>query len=327
MLFVKIDCIGGGSIGMLVAGRLAAALQEVRLVTRSSEQSEALTRSGLQLVDPVDQATTLLQVRTIEFNKYQSCSSTAEAAPDWIMLTLKQKDIDGLVLEAIRINRGPDTRVCCFQNGMGHLEKLQSVIGGECLYAAVTTEGAMRKSPVQVWHTGRGMTKIGKAAGEAGGLMKAADKAAVEQLVQIMNGAGLCAELSNWVEKDMWNKLIMNTAINPVTALLEIPNGELVNSAESLELMKSLYEEAVKLADAVGASYNSDLWDSLLAVVAATSGNLSSMLQDLRAGRRTEMDWLTGYLLERAGRAGVDLPTHKAVYRLVKAKEQHLQVR
>lgn len=311
---MRIDCIGGGSIGMLLAGRLAAGRAQVNLVTRTAEQAAALRSEGITVTDYESGVSVSSSIQAVDFGEYAEQDG---AAPEWILLAVKQKDIDGRMLEAIRRKASPDTWVVCFQNGIGHMEKLRGTAAASHLLAAVTTEGARRKGLTEVWHTGRGYIRIGRAYPDGGGGLGGYP----EDVLKIMREAGFDAESSNFIHREIWNKLIMNVVINPLTALLEVPNGGLLETGESLELMKRLYEEALGLAGELGIAVDEELWDKLLGVCRATARNRSSMLQDVEAGRQTELEWLTGSIIREGRRLGRELPAHETVYSLMKAKE------
>lgn len=314
---MRIECIGGGSVGLLLAARLCAAGASVNVITRSAEQAEALRTRGLTVVDRTGRtAAQTVYPQAAGFAEY---AASADDAPDWILLTVKQKDIGEELLEAVSHHMGKETRLCCFQNGIGHLDKLRASGIAEGVYAAVTTEGARRTGPSEVVHTGKGTTWFG----EPGNSDPCGPPPALLKLVASFQKAGFQAEMSKSIDTDIWNKLIINSVINPLTALLGVTNGSLPKSEDALLLMRKLYEEAAGLAGGLGIRTSHDLWERILAVCEATGPNRSSMLQDLEAGRRTELDWLNGSLLREADRAGMELTTHRVVYHLVRCREQN----
>ncbi|MDF2926404.1 MAG: hypothetical protein K0R57_5318 [Paenibacillaceae bacterium] len=318
---MRIDCIGGGSLGLLLSARLARLPVCIRLITRTAEQARFVSTDGLALYEAGDnrESTTPGRVRLdcISFERYLEEADSDPLTADWVLLTVKQKDVDDRMLQTLRLRVGSGTAVCCFQNGLGHMERLSRVIDSAKLYTAVTTEGARRISKTEVRHTGLGFTWVGQ---EAGSAAPSPDKQ--EELVRVLCLAGFSAGASTTMDTVIWSKLVMNTVINPVTAILELPNGALLQSSDALSLMKRLYEEAAGLAEVLGVALDGDLWDRLLGVCRATAENRSSMLQDLERGRRTELEWLNGSLLKLAGQSNIPLPAHETVYRLVKIKEE-----
>ncbi|WP_438446289.1 ketopantoate reductase family protein [Gorillibacterium sp. sgz5001074] len=310
---MRIDCIGGGSIGLLLASKLAAAGATIRVVTRSEEQASRIAGSGLTIREGGRHNHT--EADSVSIASYSGGPGAGIPRPDWILLAVKQKDITDELIRSLSMWCGPGTSICCFQNGIGHVDKLRAAAVAAPVYAAVTTEGARRTELHAVDHTGSGKTWIG----EPGGKVREPEQ--LRSLLSILVRAGFEAELSNSIDREIWNKLIINTVINPVTALLGVPNGRLLDSTDALALMRSLFQEASGVAEVLGIGIADDLWERLLAVCRATERNRSSMLQDMEAGRRTELEWLNGSLLRVAGRLGLDLPVHGAVYRLVRCRE------
>ncbi len=316
---MNIEIIGGGSLGLLLAGRLAAADGggSLTLVVRTPGQAAAVSRLGITVQEQDGKHLHATDAGCLDFAAYSSRLHQAGSGADWIILALKQKDISPQVVEAVRRQASQNTRLCCIQNGMGHLEKLRAVFEGSRLYAAVTTEGAMRVSDTEVRHTGAGSTRVGGVEKE-----ELLTRPYAESLAEMLCRAGFRTEVSDHIQMDVWDKLIMNCVINPLTALLEIRNGQLLEQPRCMELMRSLYEEAESVAAAAGYGRPEGVrWGRLVEVCRATAGNRSSMLQDVTAGRLTELEWLTGSLLREAERDAIKLPFHETVHRLVLAKE------
>lgn len=319
VLAVRIDIVGGGSVGLLLAAGLGRSGAGITVVTRTEEQARRINGYGLKLQD-AEQAfiSTPRAVPVMEYSREPESSGSPGKPPDWILLTVKQKDITPGLLKTLSLRSGPGTSVCCFQNGIGHVDKLREACLPGRIYAAVTTEGARRSDLDTVEHTGRGITRIGEP-----GVREepSAMPENLRRLQDLLTEAGFLTELSNCIDREIWNKLIMNAVINPLTAVLQVPNGRLLDSKESMSLMEALFQEAAGLADALGIDIAPDLWDRIVAVCRATERNRSSMLQDVEAGRRTELEWLNGSLLREAEKAGLTLPVHRTVYRLVRCKE------
>ncbi len=298
--------IGAGSLGLLMAGKLAAH-SRVRLVARTPEQARAL-EGGLAIVENDSCLETKLPCLVFP--------SPCPEPPDWILLMVKQQHLDERLLQYIADSMGANTRLACFQNGIGHAERLAAAVPADRVFTAVTTEGAKKENATRVRHTGRGFTWIGR---EARG--KAGFGESEKKLAALLNDAGFKASLSNEMGSIIWNKLLINSVINPLTAILRIPNGELPRSPDSRQLMKALLDEGCRVAEAEGVTVAEDLWERLLAVCGSTADNHSSMLQDVLAGKMTEIDWINGSIIRLSGKRGIDVPAHHAIYRLVKALE------
>jgi len=304
--------IGGGSIGLLLAAKLAPHCDSLELVVRTERQAQRLQNDGITLDN------THLYNKRLSVSVYgERRSGISAATPKFVMLTVKQSAIDDKLARFVADVLGDHGRLICFQNGYGHVERLRRFVSIGQICLAVTTEGAIRKDDTTVLHTGRGTTFIG-AIDEMPAVSRKND---IKLLSSLMNAAGFHAEASNRILSKVWNKLIINAVINPLTALLRVPNGDLLSQDSTLSLMRSVFDEAVKSAAAEGVEPAADLWEQTISVCRSTAANRSSMLQDLEAGRTTELDWITGVIIQTGQRSGLTMPVNETVYRLVKALE------
>jgi len=137
-----------------------------------------------------------------------------------------------------------------------------------------------------------------------------------------LENAGFRTVLSNRLKDELWRKLIINSVINPLTALMEIRNGALFGHESLVTVMKLLFDEALAVAGVNGVQLDAALlWDGLKEVCDRTAGNQSSTLQDMKAGRPTELPWINGAIVRLGERAGLKVPTHALMMRLLEAKE------
>ncbi|MDT2262058.1 2-dehydropantoate 2-reductase N-terminal domain-containing protein [Paenibacillus larvae] len=157
---VKIQIVGAGSLGLLFAGKLAASCT-VELVTRRKEQAALLRKDGLQLKGqaPVYEGEHL---RFVSFEEKKKGTGLQKPF-DYQLLTVKQTAIQDELISFLAAWLSPHTTVVCFQNGIGHEERLLSGIPSSQLLLAVTAQGARKHSDTMVEHTGNGWTYIGGA--------------------------------------------------------------------------------------------------------------------------------------------------------------------
>ncbi|MBY9076948.1 2-dehydropantoate 2-reductase [Paenibacillus sp. HN-1] len=310
---MKIDIMGAGSLGLLLAGMLMDSGCEVRIWCRTPDQAASLSEYGLTVSSVNGEVRTHLEGGAISAAPAANFAAEWLKLPgDWLLLAVKQTALHRELPELLIPLRDTRMNILCLQNGWGHLEMLQSLLPAASLYAGVTTEGAKRESGVRVTHAGKGHTYIGRwgeGAGESSGLESL--------LTARLEAAGFSASVSNQVETMIFRKLMINAVINPLTAIWRIPNGELLASAARIDLMRALYEEATAVCDAAGISREDSLWDDILNVCRATSGNRSSMLADVLASRETEIKWINGALAELARQTGVDVPLHRGIIRMI----------
>lgn len=309
---MKILIVGGGSLGLLFACKLSMVMDRgLTLAVRSVEQSLHISAEGLCLNEGEHSYRTVIQC-----NGYQDVERLAAKPYDWIFLMVKQFHIDAPLIHFVQAAAGNYAKLLCFQNGIGHVERLSEHFAKERIYLAITTEGARRHASNEVKHTGEGSTWVGCAT-QSGGAGKSE-----KRLADLLNHAGFHTTLSKNMNQRVWNKLLINSVINPLTAVLNIQNGELLSSPSFLILMRQLVDEATPVIDSIGVHPAPDLWEQLLCVCRKTANNSSSMLQDILEGRRTEIDWITGSLLRIAEEHHLELPTHRTVYHMIKGLER-----
>ena len=194
---------------------------------------------------------------------------------------------------------------------MGTLDELKS--GPQPLLMATTTHAARRDGNIIV-HVASGVTHIGPARTQDGDYSYLADV-----LQKVLPDVAW----HNHIRPQLWRKLAVNCVINPLTALWNCPNGELKNHPQEVA---SLCAEVAAVVEREGLHTSADdLRCYVEQVIESTAENISSMLQDVRALRHTEIDYITGYLLKRARAHGIAVPENARLYDLVKRKESEYE--
>ncbi|MGG1613464.1 ketopantoate reductase family protein [Paenibacillus sp. FSL K6-2441] len=310
---MKVDIIGAGALGLLFGGKLAASGVPVRFWTRTPEQAAKLKKEGIRLAEADGTATVVDGQRLEAYPVGEGSRDRASDTAEWLLLTTKQRHIDANLLTFLSRIVGPKTKVVCFQNGIGHLELIGNALPGVPLYAAITTEGAKRLNESSVNRAGQGITQIG-----ANGGMADLESPA-ESFVKMLEKAGFTALLSKDIGREIYRKLLINAAINPLTALWRLNNGQLLENDERIRLLRQLCDEGLRVYEAYGIPYDADMFDQIAAVCRSTSTNISSMLKDVQQGMPTEIDHINGKLVEMARSKGIAVPGHEMVWRLVRA--------
>jgi 2-dehydropantoate 2-reductase len=320
---MNVKVIGAGALGMMVAARLFLAGVKVELVTRSRRQAEEIREQGLLLTEKGPEGIDVNRMVHIPTCNLEHLESVNYSETNFILLMVKQTSITDQLAQELLKQLTPATRLICFQNGIGHIEILRRWISVERIWSAVTTEGALKKSSRHVKHTGYGVTWLGS--NQVSGIMSS-DENIGEILQNLLMHAGFSTLVSKNINSKVWDKLLINAVINPVTAILHIRNGLLPTIPALLPLMRTLYEEASNLAEQLGIELSPDLWEQIGIVCKRTADNQSSMLQDILASRITEIDAITGGLIKEAQRVAVQLPTHEALYYMIRSIEQQWEI-
>lgn len=302
--------VGPGAMGCLHAALLREAGCEVMLLDHRAERAEEINARGVRLTFPDGEE------RTVRV----ACSAEPGALSPADLLIVFTKAYD--TAEAMRWARpvvGVGTTVLTLQNGLGNWEAIE---------AELTGTGGTEVPPLQLHvlagatSSGATMTGVGEvrvaAIGEAvlGSPRGASQKA--EVVAALLTGAGLPAKVTDDVEAALWRKAIINAAINPLGALTRRRNGELLEPAALRTLLGKVAREAH--AAALGAGIALGELDPVAAaeeVCRKTATNQCSMLQDVLAGRRTEIEQINGEIARRGKAVGVAVELNEALVGLV----------
>ena len=136
-----------------------------------------------------------------------------------------------------------------------------------------------------------------------------------------LKAAGFKTEVTDSPGQTLWEKAVISAGINTLTALLDVPNGYLVESEEARMLMRDLVVEAAKVASTEGYRFDRSLVEHAETVCRETATNISSMLQDVRAGRKTEIEAISGEIMRRGDLASLPTPRTRMIYQLIRSIE------
>jgi 2-dehydropantoate 2-reductase len=304
---MKIGILGAGSIGMHLAAQLHLAGQDVTLICRTQQQAVLLLEEGLVYED-------------YEGNKKQLnipvvSEEGVNIAFDILMIALKQTHLQSALTTLSRL-LAVSPVVVCFQNGIGHAEFFDRHFPHVSLFLAVTTEGALRESINSVRHTGIGTTWIGSADGENN---YALVESILQQIMHSFIGTKITVKADLKIHQRIWKKVLVNACINPLTAIFRVRNGKLIESASLLSIMEMIYLEAKEVAMSEGIEIEQGFLQEIVAVCKSTCNNKSSMLQDVEAGRKTEIDYINGAIKRTAEQHGITVPYNSMVLEMIHA--------
>ncbi|ATO48147.1 2-dehydropantoate 2-reductase [Brevibacillus laterosporus] len=300
---MNIAIIGGGSVGLLLAARLCLAGSKVQVITRTRQQADELTKHGLLLHSlQGEQKRIHIQAVSMEGDLPKA---------DLYVLAVKQTSLTEVLPVLRKID--PSARVLAVQNGMGHDDHLKEVLALNQIYFGVHAEGARRHSYTEVEHTGRGIWQVGSIIGQAQESLPV--DPVIEAFLSVGEVAGLTIKYVFDIHGVMWRKLMANAVINPLTTLFEIPNGALLESSDTVTLMKRLFVEAKEVASLHGQKIDESTWQEIVQICRNTSRNYSSMLQDLLNCRPLEIEAINGYIVKQGRERNIATPHQEAVYK------------
>jgi 2-dehydropantoate 2-reductase len=304
---VRIAVLGGcGAMGGLFGGYLARAGEEVVLIDVATPAVEAIGRTGL-----------VIEERDGSKNQIEVAATTAPETVgpvDLIVNFVKCYHTDTAVKAAMPMV-GPQTAFLSLQNGWGNADRIAAVAGRERVIVGLTYHSATLVGPGHVRHPGVGVTHIGELDGNDTPRLQAATAA--------FRRAGLDVVPSSRILDEIWKKLALNACTLPTAALLRFHANELNQHEGTRALMRALLDEVAAVAKAQGIALDADeRWPAITGLLDRAIGAKASMLQDVEAGRRTEIDVINGAIVEAGRRLGIPTPFNDGMVWLVMALQE-----
>lgn len=302
---MHIVIVGGGAIGTLFGVLLGRGGHQVTLIDSEPGIVEAVNRQGIGLL-----AGESASPDEVLFSPARATGDAGEvAACDLVLLTVKS----GRTLSAIRsVARliGAAAPVLSLQTGLGNLEMMEQVVAREHILGGFTFMAATAMAPGIVRHGGEGKTYIGELDG--------GESERCRRIAGLFADCGLLCSVVHRIVGRLWCKVIVYSAINALSSILRVKNGQLLERLESVTLMQRMIDEGREVARARAIDLVfPNLYDLLFDACRRTGGNLSSMLQDILNERPTEIGAQCGALASFGKAAGVATPTQQTMYELI----------
>ena len=308
---MRIAIMGAGALGGTFGFLLADAEFDVTLVDVDRVKIDAIRKDGLTLIMPDGSR----RHRTMRV----TTDPTDVGIVDLVQISVKGYHTTSAAELAMPMI-GPHTYVLSLQNGLKNLHWIQDVVGREKVIGGVTAHSAMPLSHTLIkYNGGMGGIYIGRYDGT--------DDPGLNQLVDMFTAAGFeCHRIQGDVREPIWRKLLANSSVNAVAALTGLTGTEIRDIEPANSLVRALVREVAAVARAQGFSFpeldHPD--DYVIKTLDWVGDNKVSMLQDIEAGRRTEIDTLTMAVVERGEEYGVDTPLCWAIGTLIQIREQKM---
>ncbi len=300
---MRIAIMGAGAIGSLYGGLLKIAGHDVVLIGRPNHVL-SINDSGLKISG-------VLGEHTIDIEATSNPHDVVHA--DYVMITTKTYDTIRAARDIEHVVKA-GARVVVLQNGLGTERQVAKALGTTAVLRATTCFGAEIVASGAVEVTGQGLTEIGSHYDE--------NMEAVYEFAAALREAGFEVAESDNIDGVVWTKTIVNCGINPVGALTGLTNGEIHSNPALRGLVVKLVEEASLIVERLGIELTTD--DPVrytLGTAKATGNNINSMLQDIRAMKRTEIESITGVVITIGQELGIPTPASRSVFALVRALE------
>lgn len=291
---MRFTLVGAGAVGALWGLKLLEAGHQVHFVTRTETSHISLgVEHQKQYRFPANQPALIAQ-------------------SDCLLVCVKAFQVADAI-HLVKRHLHPDTPVVLMHNGMGTAAIALELLTHNPLLLATTSHGSLKLAESWVRHTGLGETRLG-------GINPTGKQC--EFMADVFNHALAPCYWERDIQTALWNKLAVNCMINPITALQQCQNGALLSERWHTQLT-TLSEEIAKVMQAEGlATTPEDVLQKVLQVAKATADNYSSMNRDVYFKRRSEIDFITGYLISRAAFHGIAVPENRMLYQAMKDLEQ-----
>jgi 2-dehydropantoate 2-reductase len=297
---MNIGIFGAGAMGTLFAYRLAAT-HDVTLLEVRRDVVDAINREGIRIDGE--------PARTV-----RATTEPRELFGSQVLFIFVRATDTLRALRPFVGELSPTCALISLQNGLGNEEAIKTALGGHiALVIGATTESSLTLGHGIARRVGIGQTVVG-----SGG----ASPETCNRIARMIDDVGIPTSTTYDIRPHLWGKLIANSAINPVAALLDRANGVVLEDPNAGEIARSLTQEAATVASAMRIALPfSDPWSYVRTIVEQTVDLRNSMLYDLNAGSRTEIDFINGAVVTAGRRAGVPTPYNETIVRFVKARE------
>lgn len=293
----RISIIGDGAMGVLYASMLSS-FSPVTVFSRNAERTEKRNVNGIRVISREGE---------IICRPVFSSDKSAISSSDLVILFVKSTATAGAI-EDYKEYIPEGAYIMTLQNGAGHLEELRRYFPEERIIIGVTEHNASVIDDCTINHGGSGKTVI---------------STSPEWVKDAFSSDGIETEVSDFVMRDIWRKLLTNASLSTATALLMCSIDSLGRSSGAFSIVEKLLEEAVMVAAGDGYRFSYDEVRRELYEKTRTSHNAyTSIYSDLKNGRKTEVDYISGYVTARAEVLGLDVPYQRAAVDMIHAKEE-----
>lgn len=305
---------GGGAVGLGIATALIKSGCKVDITARG-KTVEMLKKYGIERRGIFG----TFHFESDSFGVYASVKEIENKHYDYILTAVKSNDSEFAAKDIKENLDGKFGKIVLMQNGWGNFEIFSKHFDSKKIFNARVITGFTRPEPnVSEITVHADYIKIGSISGE--------NTESIKKIAELIDKGGIPCITTEEIAKDLWAKMLYNCALNPVGAIFGVNYGGLETSEYSREIMKNIVEEIFEVISAKGyktywessEEYLKIFYDKLLP---PTRGHFSSTLQDIRAGKRTEIDALNGQVVKLGEEAGVNVKINRTIVQMIKFME------
>lgn len=300
---MKIAVLGAGAMGSIYGGHLSL-YNDVYMIDRKQEIIEKINADGLKLFE---------NDKDVVYRPEAMSDSKNLEEVDLVILFVKSL-FSKAALEENRHIIGEHTYLMTLQNGAGHEDILSEFVPKERIIIGTTEDNGAVLDNAYVRRGGKGKTNIGMLVPDKEGML--------QKVKESFDLCGFDTHIYDNIQQLIWDKLFINVSLSALTGVLQVPIGFIASDEYAWNMTVTLIKEALQVAKALGLTFDEN---EVIEKVRATSINSpegkTSIYADLKAGRRTEVNTISGAVVRAGEKTGVDVPTHRMIVNMVHAME------
>jgi 2-dehydropantoate 2-reductase len=302
----KFGVIGVGPTGAILAGYLAAKGEDVVIVDIKYDHMTAIRKNGLHLTGMADMI--------VRFDKtHTSVPMLKKYDLDILFVATKTYSLRPVLHEIRGVFRN-GMKIVCYQNGVDNEEEVVERFGPEAAIRMVVNHaGNLLDNGVIKMTFFHKPNYIGCSSPES--------VETAREIAKIMTSCGLDTEFTDDIKFREWEKTIFNTALAPISALTGQTMKEVMTQPETRELVDILLREAIYVAEANGVNLGENFYEKGIYYLGTAGNHKPSMRIDIEEGHQTEIDFITGKIVERGEKTEKGCPVNQTLYNLIKGLE------
>lgn len=300
---MRIAVIGAGAMGSIYGGHLSLH-NEVYLVDTNPNVVAAVNENGLKLQE----------YGTDNLYHPKAVTSTEGLEPVDLIILFVKALFSKAALAGNKALIGPDTYVLTLQNGSGHEDILGEFVDQDHIIIGTTEDNGAVLDMGYIRHGGEGHTNVGMLAEDKNNFLP--------KLKESFDACGFKVHIHSVIQQLIWDKLFTNVSLSAVTGVLQCEIGYIAANEFAWKMTTSLIHEAVEVAHALGLKADeAEITEKVRKTSVGSPEGVTSICADIRAGRKTEVDTISGSVVRAAQKAGVRVPTHEFVVNTIHALE------
>lgn len=300
---MKIAVLGAGAMGSIYGGHLSMN-NDVYMIDKKEDLVEKISADGLKLYE---------NDKDVVYHPKALLSSEGIGEVDLVIIFVKALYSRAALMENKAII-GDNTYVLTLQNGAGHEDIIEEFVPKERIIIGTTEDNGAILDNGYVRRGGKGKTNIGMLVEDKNGML--------DKVKECFDGCGFDTHIYSNIQQLIWDKLFTNVSLSALTGVLQVPIGFIAEDEYAWNMTVTLIKEAMQVAKAMGLEFDED---EMIERVRNTSINSpegrTSIYADLKAGRLTEVNTISGAVVKAGDRLGIPVPSHKMIVNMVHAME------